>query len=295
MNTQLPADAQNQAKFTPENHDTHSTTVIKRHSVATRLWHWVNFITLIILLMSGLQIFNAHPALYWGEQSSFSQPFLAIHAEPDADGNDQGVVQLAGYEIVTTGVLGLSSSNGRLRERGFPEWATLPGPQWLSMGRNWHFLAAWVFAPSIVAYLLYTLVSRRRRQLIFPTRSQWREMPRTLIDHARLRFHHVADYNGIQKLTYILVLFGLLPIMILSGLSMSPTVNAAWPWITELFGGRQSGRTIHFICAFSLVGFFIVHIALVLLSGVFNNLRSMITGRYRIQASHHDNAEKDHG
>jgi len=295
MHTQLPADTNAQNRHLSAGRAQTSTTTIKRHSLTTRLWHWVNFITLIILLMSGLQIFNAHPALYWGEQSSFSQPFLAIHARKGADGSARGVVQLAGHEIVTTGVLGLSNSNGRLRERGFSEWATLPGPQWLSMGRNWHFLAAWIFGPSIVAYLLYTLISRRRRRLIFPTQAQWREIPTTLIDHARLRFHHVADYNGIQKLTYILVLFGLLPAMVLSGLAMSPTMNAAWPWITELFGGRQSARTIHFICAFSLVGFFIVHIALVLVSGVFNNLRSMITGRYRIQVSSHDETEKGHG
>ncbi|WP_110657206.1 cytochrome b/b6 domain-containing protein [Salinicola halimionae] len=294
MQTQVPADTNTQNRHLSEGRAQTSTKTIKRHSLATRLWHWVNFLTLIILLMSGLQIFNAHPALYWGEQSSFSQPFLAIHAKTDADGNQRGVVQLAGYEMTTTGVLGLSESNGRLRQRGFPEWATLPGPQWLSMGRNWHFLAAWIFGPSIFAYLLYTLMSRRRRRLIFPTRAQWRGIPQTLVDHARLRFHHVADYNGIQKLTYILVLFGLLPAMVLSGLAMSPTIDAAWPWITHLFGGRQSARTIHFICAFSLVGFFIVHLALVILSGVFNNLRSMITGRYRIQISDHDRTESDH-
>ncbi|MDV6318270.1 cytochrome b/b6 domain-containing protein [Chromohalobacter sp. HP20-39] len=259
-----------------------SSRLIKRHSLGTRLWHWTNFLCLIVLLMSGLQIFNAHPALYWGEQSGFSDPFIAIHAQAGNGGQQRGVVQIAGYTIDTTGVLGLSDDSGRLRERAFPDWSTLPGSQWLAMGRNWHFLAAWIFAPSVVAYLLYIVVSRRRRGAIFPTRQQLRDIPRTIVDHARFHFHHEADYNGIQKLTYLLVLFVLLPMMILTGLTMSPLINATWPLLTELFGGRQSARTLHFICAFSLVVFFFVHIALVLVSGVFNNLRSMVTGRYRI-------------
>lgn len=271
-----------------------SYRLIKRHSLGTRLWHWTNFICLIVLLMSGLQIFNAHPALYWGDQSHFSDPFVSIHARTGSDGEAQGVVQLLGHDIDTTGVLGLSRENGRDHARAFPSWATLPGEQWLTMGRNWHFLAAWIFAPSVLAYLLYTIISRRRRGLIFPTRQQLRDIPMTIVDHARFRFHHEADYNGIQKLTYILVLFVLLPAMVLSGLAMAPTVDAVWLWLPELFGGRQSARTFHFICAFSLVGFFLVHIALVLVSGVFNNLRSMVTGRYRIPSSAHADSEPRH-
>lgn len=259
-----------------------SSRLIKHHSLGTRLWHWTNFLCLIVLLMSGLQIFNAHPALYWGEQSGFSDPFIAIHAQAGNDGEQRGVVRVAGYTLDTTGVLGLSDDNGQLRQRAFSRWATLPGDKWLTMGRNWHFLAGWIFAPSVVAYLLYTVISRHRRGSIFPTRRQLRAIPRTIVDHARFRFHHEAEYNGIQKLTYVLVLFVLLPMMILTGLTMSPLINTIWPLLTELFGGRQSARTLHFICAFSLIGFFLVHIALVLVSGVFNNLRSMVTGRYRI-------------
>lgn len=271
-----------------------ATRVIKRHTLATRLWHWTNLVCLIVLLMSGLQIFNAHPALYWGEQSDFANPFIAIHARTAQDGERMGVVRIAGQAFDTTGVLGLSDDNGQLRERAFPRWATLPGDKWLTMGRNWHFLAAWIFVPLVVAYLLYILLVPQRRRALFPTWVQLKNIPRTLLDHARLRFHHEADYNGIQKLTYLLVLFGLLPVMILSGLTMAPSVNAAWPWLTELFGGRQSARTFHFLCATALIGFFIVHIALVLVSGVFNNLRSMVSGRYRIQVEAHDGSEPRH-
>ncbi|WP_280338134.1 cytochrome b/b6 domain-containing protein [Salinicola acroporae] len=104
-----------------------SSRLIKRHSLGTRLWHWTNFLCLIVLLMSGLQIFNAHPALYWGEQSGFSDPFIAIHAQTGDDGEQRGVVRVAGYTLDTTGVLGLSDDNGQLRQRAFPRWATLPG------------------------------------------------------------------------------------------------------------------------------------------------------------------------
>ena len=260
-----------------------TTRTIRRQSLFTRVWHWVNAACLLILLMSGLQIFNAHPALYWGDQSNFAAPALAIGAQPGADGQPEGVVRVFGHALNTTGVLGLSYDNGQPQMRAFPSWLTLPGPQWLAMGRQWHFAAAWIFAPMVIAYLIYTLASPKQRRRIWPTASQWRALPRTIAHHARLRFEHTADYNGLQKLTYLLVLFGLLPLIIATGLTMSPTIDAAWPWLPELFGGRQSARTIHFICAFSLVAFFIVHLAMVLVSGVLNNMRSIITGRYRIE------------
>jgi len=256
--------------------------VIKRHGLMTRVWHWVNLVCLVVLLMSGLQIFNAHPALYWGDDSSFDDPALQLTAMRDADGNPMGVTRIGSFSFNTTGVLGLSRRDGDMTQRGFPAWATLPGPQWLAMGRYWHFAAAWVFAPFLFVYLLYSLISTQRRRLIWPTAAQWRCLPKTIADHARLRFHHEADYNGLQKLTYVIVLFGLLPLMVFTGLTMSPTMNAAWPWLLDVFGGRQSARTIHFICAFGLVAFFLIHIVLVLISGVFNNLRSMITGGYKV-------------
>jgi len=257
--------------------------VVKRHGWATRAWHWLNAICLLVLLMSGLQIFNAHPALYWGDTSHFDSPLLAMGAFRGPDGEPQGAVRVLGHQFTTTGVFGLSDLDGEPTQRGFPGWATLPSSQWLGMGRNWHFTTAWIFAPSLLAYLLYTLISRRRRRMIFPTGTQLKTLPATIWHHMRFRFDHERDYNGLQKLTYILVLFGILPLVILTGLTMSPTMNAAWPWLLDLFGGRQSARTIHFLCAFALLAFFVVHILLVLVSGVFNNLRSMITGGYHIK------------
>lgn len=256
--------------------------VIKRHGVTTRLWHWVNVLCLFVLLTSGLQIFNAFPELDWGYDSSFDDPWLSMRAVRGPNGDLKGVTQIAGFRFNTTGVLGASQFNGELVARGFPGWATLPSSQWLAMGRYWHFAFAWIYAPLLIAYLIYSLASGHRRRLIWPTAAQWKGLPRTIADHARLRFHHKADYNGLQKLTYLIVLFGLMPLMILTGLTMSPTMDAAWPWLLDVFGGRQSARTIHFLCAFALVAFFIIHIVLVLISGVFNNLRSMITGGYKV-------------
>ncbi|MBB4351554.1 thiosulfate reductase cytochrome b subunit [Rhizobium cellulosilyticum] len=106
-----------------------------------------------------------------------------------------------------------------------------------------------------------------------------------IVDHARLRFpkgEKARHYNALQKLTYLFVIFLLLPVMIATGLTMSPGLDAFAPWLIDLFGGRQSARTLHFITASALVAFVVVHVAMVLVSGVFNNMRSMITGRYAI-------------
>ena len=111
-------------------------------------------------------------------------------------------------------------------------------------------------------------------------------LPQEIADHARLRFakgEAAKHYNALQKLTYFLVIFGLGPLVVLTGLTMSPTMDAAFPFLPWLFGGRQSARTIHFLCAFSFLGFFIIHIVMVVLSGTWNNVRSMITGRYAIE------------
>ncbi|MDX5379647.1 MAG: cytochrome b/b6 domain-containing protein [Halomonas sp.] len=262
-----------------------SATVIKRHGAFTRVWHWVNAACLLVLLMSGLQIFNAHPALYWGKDSSFASPALSIHAATDDDGELRGITQVGPYRFDTTGVLGLSGPDEARERRAFPAWATLPGPRWLSSGRQWHFLAAWVFASMLIAYLAYLVLSGQLRRRLLPRRQEWRTLHHTFYDHLRLRFprgEEARHYNLLQKLAYLLVLFIVMPLVVLTGLTMSPTMDAAWPWLLDIFGGRQSARTIHFLCALALVGFFLIHIVLVLVSGVANNLRSMITGRYRL-------------
>ncbi|MEQ6887280.1 cytochrome b/b6 domain-containing protein [Halomonas sp. CS7] len=264
-------------------------TVIKRHSAFTRLWHWINVVCLAILLMSGLQIFNAHPALYWGKDSTFEAPALSIGAERDEDGSLRGITRIGDLRVDTTGVLGVSGPSTDRERRAFPAWATLPGPRWLAMGRQWHFLAGWVFAPLLAAYLLYLVASGQLRRRLLPRRREWRQVGTTVTDHLRLRFprgEEARHYNLLQKLAYLVVLFVVAPLVVLTGLTMSPTMDAAWPWLLDLFGGRQSARTLHFLAAAALLAFFVVHILLVLVSGLGNNLRSMITGRYALPPDH---------
>ncbi|QOR37675.1 DUF4405 domain-containing protein [Billgrantia diversa] len=259
--------------------------IVRRHTRFTRIWHWVNLACLVVLLMSGLQIFNAHPALYWGKDSLFDAPALSIRAERSADGELRGITQIGGLRFDTTGVLGASGPTEAREQRAFPAWITLPGPRWLSAGRQWHFLAGWIFAPLLLAYLLYLALSGRLRQRLVPRRHEWRTLGHTLVDHLRLRFprgEEARHYNLLQKLAYLLVLFIVLPLIVLTGLTMSPSMNAAWPWLLDVFGGRQSARTLHFLCALALLGFFVIHLALVLVSGACNNLRSMISGRYAL-------------
>ena len=263
----------------------HDTTrpaprLIKRHSAWVRATHWINALCLALLFMSGLQIFNAHPALYIGKDSTFDKPVFAIDSH-DVGGKTEGYAALFGHSVNTTGVLGLSNVAGQPTERAFPSWITLPSNQDLSTGRQWHFLMAWLLVINGLAYLVYGLVSRHFARDIVPDRAELAHTGQAVVDHLKLKFPHGENarrYNVLQKLAYFGVIFVALPLIVLAGWTMSPGLDAVFPFLTTAFGGRQTARTIHFIVAFGLVGFFIVHIAMVLLTGVFNNMRSMITG-----------------
>lgn len=262
-----------------------SGDLVRRHRLSTRIWHWVNAVTLLVMLMSGLMIFNAHPRLYWGEYgANFDYAWLQIGATRGG----RGFLEVAGLRIDTTGLLGVfTDGDGVLRKRAFPHWATIPSSYNLALARLWHLAFAWVLAVGLLAYLVGSLVNGHLRRDIHITRAEWR--PRHIWhdvkEHARLRFPRGAAalrYNVLQKIAYAGVLFGLLPLVILTGLAMSPGMDATLLPVTEIFGGRQTARSIHFLCAFALVGFFVVHIVMVVLAGPFNELRSMITGRYRL-------------
>jgi thiosulfate reductase cytochrome b subunit len=258
---------------------------IYRHRLPIRLCHWINVLCLTILLMSGLQIFNAHPALYWGAQSDFDHPIFSIEA---TEGDPvRGITKIGQSSVDTTGWLGVSSSaTGEDEQRGFPAWSTVPGSQNLASGRKWHFFFAWLLVINGAAYLIYSLLSGHFRRDFTPSGDEIRHIPKSIWDHARLRFpkgDEARSYNVLQKLTYALVVFIMLPLMVLAGLTMSPGLDTAFPQLLTLFGGRQSARTVHFIIAWSLVAFVIVHVAMVILSGFWNNFRSMLTGRYDIE------------
>jgi Ni/Fe-hydrogenase b-type cytochrome subunit len=258
--------------------------LVRRHRLSTRIWHWVNAATLLVMLMSGLMIFNAHPRLYWGKfGANPDHAWLEIGARAG-----QGELRIGGLEIRTTGLLGLYGDGaGGQVERAFPGWATIPSYYSLADARVWHFAFAWVLALGLLFYLMWSLVNGHVRRDLHITRREWspRHLWQDIRDHARLRFptgEAALRYNVLQKLAYCGVLFVLLPLIILTGLTMSPALDTAFPWLLDLFGGRQSARSLHFLAAWGLVGFFVVHIVMVVLAGPLKEVRSMITGWYRL-------------
>ena len=264
------------------------TLMVLRHSRVVRLTHWVNVLCFSFLLMSGLQIFNAHPRLYWGQYGADADhPVFAIGSRQTGD-KLTGYLQLGSSGIDTTGIFGVSNNEGVMTPRAFPGWLTLPAWQDLGAGRHWHFFFAWLLVINGLIYLLHGVGSRHFRRDLLPDRQQLtlRHLWQETRNHARLRFARGKEarrYNALQKITYLLVIFLLLPLMVLTGLTMSPALDAAFPFLPDLFGGRPSARTLHFITANLLVLFVLVHVAMVLVSGVWNNIRSMISGRYAIE------------
>ncbi|HTI67062.1 MAG TPA: cytochrome b/b6 domain-containing protein [Caulobacteraceae bacterium] len=257
---------------------------IHRHPLAVRLWHWLNLACLLALLTSGLQIFNAHPALYMGKASAFDRPVMAMTAVETSTGGYRGVTRLFGRSWDTTGLFGASREGADMADRGFPRWITLPPGRDLATGRRWHFFFAWIFVLNGAAYLVWGLGGRTRREL-WPSGAEIRGIGRQVWDHLRLRLpkgEAARRYNVLQKLSYLAVLLVLLPLMVLTGLTMSPGMDAAAPWLPVLFGGRQTARSIHFLTASGVVLFTLVHVAMVFAAGVINEMRSMITGRYVI-------------
>lgn len=260
--------------------------IVYRHSLAVRVTHWVNAFCLLVLLLSGLQIFNAHPALYLGSTSEPDRAVLSMDAVQRDDGSYAGITTIGSRAFDTTGVFGLSyGPGGDLEDRGFPSWLTLPSYRDLATGRRWHFFFAWILVLNGVAYLAYAAWSGHVRRDLAPTRSQLRHIGHSIWEHIRFHFpkgEEAKSYNVLQKLAYLAVIFGLLPLIVLTGLTMSPAMDAAFPFLLDIFGGRQSARTIHFLCASAITLFVIVHIFMVFVSGAWNNIRSMITGRYVI-------------
>ena len=261
--------------------------LVYRHARVTRVTHWLNVLALTLLLMSGLNIFGAHPALYWGQKSVFARPWLSITAQ-DMGTHTIGVTQIGSAKFDTTGVLGYSGPPGERVAVAFPAWATVPSYRDLADSRHWHFFFAWLFVINGLAYWLVGLIGGHIRKDLLPTladlapKNVWHE----IVTHAKLQFpkgEEARHYNVLQKGTYLAVVLVLLPLMVATGLTMSPGFNAAAPWLLDLLGGRQSARTIHFLTASAVVAFVLLHLFMVVASGTWNNIRSMITGRYAIE------------
>ncbi len=246
---------------------------IYRHPLVVRITHWVSALALIVLAMSGMQIFNAHPALYASDASTFQSPVLAIEGMESTDG-PEGWLQIGSRRVFTTHVLGYGpNGEGSESIRAFPSWATIPAYQDLADGRRWHIFFAWVFGLCALAYARFGLH-------LWPKRADLRALPAALKAHL-IPWHVKArsTLNPMQKLTYSGVVFVVAPLAILSGLALAPSVDAWAPWLPALLGGRQFARIWHFGAMIALMAFFVIHLLMVALTGVWNNLRSMITGR----------------
>ena len=263
-------------------------TLVERHGTVVRLTHWINVVSLTFLLASGLQIFNAHPRLYLGKYGADNDAAVLEIASTRSGDTLRGTLRIGGLSALTTGFLGVSKEDAVVVARAFPTWLTLPSYHDLGAGRRWHFTFAWLLLLNGLGYMVYGFWKGHFRRDMLPTSDQltprhfWNEVR----DHARLRFpkgEEARRYNLLQKLTYLVVVFVLLPTMVATGLAMSPGVDAAFPLLLDLLGGRATARTLHFFTAFSIVAFAVVHVAMVFASGLWNNLRSMITGRYAIR------------
>lgn len=231
--------------------------LIYRTRLPVRIWHWLNALSVFVMLMSGMMILNAHPRLYWGKFGA--NPDHAWLEIPNFPGSDVP----------------------------FPQLLTIPSRYDLAAARQWHLFFAWVLVASLIAFLLYAVTSRHLAHDLWLKREErspghlWRDIKA----HAALRLptgDAARAYNPLQKLAYLGVLLVLLPLVVLTGLTMSPALNAAFPVLLDLFGGRQSARSIHFLCASGLALFIAAHLAMVLLAGPINELRSMVTGWYRL-------------
>jgi len=244
-----------------------------------RITHWINVAAFSLLLMSGLQIFNAHPALYVGNRSDFDiQSCRSRHTCRSVASSEKRVI--LGHSFDTTACSAPLARTGRFAAR-LPELDHYPELSGSRDWRRWHFFFAWllVLTSSISPGAAQAGISAG---ISSQPRGSWPYRARGL-EHLRLRFPRGAAarrYNVLQQLAYLLVVFVLLPLMILTGLTMSPGIDSAVPQLLTLVGGRQSARLIHFVAASGRALFVIVHLVMVLVRAFGTNLRSMVTGWY---------------
>jgi thiosulfate reductase cytochrome b subunit len=228
-------------------------TKIRRHTALVRVTHWLTFICFAALLVTGLEIVVSHPRFYWGETGNVNmQPAFVIPIPAS-----RGTVP-TGYNYT------MPDQNG---------WS-----------RYLHFEAAWAMVLTALVYGIAGIVTGHFRRHLLPGRGEWNWRPywRRTAQYLRLtppETHEGGAYNVLQKAAYAGVVFVLFPLVIWTGLALSPGFNAAFPFFVDVLGGRQSARTLHFLVTIALVAFFAVHVLMVAVSGFRNRMRGMITGR----------------
>lgn len=224
---------------------------IQRHNRNTRICHWINAVAIGFLAVSGVHIFLDFPELYWGKVGF--------------QGHD------AAFRLADWGLT-------------WDEAGDLGDRRW---GRNYHFLFAWVFVINGAVYLFWNAGRRAYWRKMLPGRSELglEHLREELRDHLRFRVRadrQARSYNTLQKVSYLIVLYFLFPFMLLSGLAQMPAFNAIAPGLIDLFGGRQTARTLHVVGMLLLLGFAVVHVVQVFVAGARNEIRAMLTGKYAL-------------
>lgn len=229
------------------------TQVPARHSALVRVTHWITVISFLALLLTGVEILISHPRFYWGEAGhSGTAPLFKIPIP-----SSRGTVP-TGYGYV------LPDQNG---------WS-----------RYLHFQAGWALVLTGLIYVIAGWWTRHFRKDLFPASKDmtWRAFRSVVAKHLRMapptNEAESRSYNVLQRFTYLVVIFFLFPLVIWTGLAMSPGFNAAVPWPVNFLGGRQSARTLHFLVSMALVLFLLVHVAMILVSGFASRMREMVTG-----------------
>jgi thiosulfate reductase cytochrome b subunit len=237
------------------------------HPVWTRCAHWVAAATILVLAVTGFVILMAHPRLYWGEVGNALTP--ALIELPISRNYRHGGWEAAMPFFDRTGSP-VSAS------RTFPLFNEN------SWARSLHFLAAWVFAVTGLAYLTVGIVSGHLRRRVVPHGSDLAaaRLREDVRRHLRFAVHRDAGapYGTLQKIAYTVVIAVLLPVAALTGVTMSPAVTTAFPFLLALFGVMQSARTIHFAAWAAIVGFLLVHVVMVLATGFRQHMRAMTIG-----------------
>ena len=256
-----------------------------RHTLTVRVTHWLSALALLVLVMSGLQIFLAAPYLDASDKSNPERRVLWIRGGETNDGRPVGETVLFGHAFRTTHWLGYTDDGmGGEAARAFPGWMTLPGYRALADGRLWHLFFAWIFVLCGAWYMIAGFARKDLQSLVlrpsdlpklWPMQAYYLKLRKTPPPH--------GVYNPLQKASYTAVLFVIAPLVVVTGLALSPGIDAIANPLTVLFGGRQFARLWHFAGMLVLLIFFAVHTFQVATQGVVNQMRSMITGWYQPQ------------
>jgi thiosulfate reductase cytochrome b subunit len=230
-----------------------ATTVTSRHALLVRVTHWITSLCFLALLVTGTEIVISHPRFYWGETGNvLTTPLFKLHIP-----SSRAMVP-SGYGYV------LPDQNG---------WS-----------RYLHFQSAWIVVLTGLLYVLYASFTGHLRKNLLPAKSDRSLLVFWTAIAKNLRFRRPPEaeawsYNLLQRLAYLFVIFVLFPLVIWTGLAMSPAFVSAFPVAVNSLGGQQSARTLHFFVSLALVLFLLVHVAMVFLAGFWSRTRAMITGR----------------